>query len=202
MFGRLLSVLFGRSRSDHSSFKKAISIDVSSPEFYDLYPSKDQWRTAIGSTGAIKPDALEWVVNVVDQATRGGSAYRSVLENVTRAGEQVSPERLKSLGFNPRRKLGEGFLSSLAHDRASEAIDTLQNAIHVTRSNQLKVHDLSRKRDAGITHVVFRSVRDERNTQLENELEGKRMTIDEAVHLVETHGPEIRRSCFRGEVHY
>jgi len=202
MFGRLLSVLFGRSRSDHSSFKKAISIDVSSPEFYDLYPTREQWRMAIASTGAIKPDAIGWVVDTVDNATRGGSDYRNTVEKITRAGELATPERVRSFGFTARRKLGEKFLSSLAHGRAKEAIEALENAIHVTRSTQTNIHNLRRMREAEITHVVFSSSRDERNTQLENELEGRRMTIDEAVHLVETHGPEIRRSCFRGEVNF
>lgn len=202
MFGRLLLALFRKSRSDRSSFKEAISIDVSGPEFYDLYPTREQWRTAVASTGAFTPDAVEWVVETVDKASRGGSGYRGTLEAVTRAGDLATSDRLRSFGFTARRKIGERFLSSLAHDRGNEAFEALETAIHVTRSYQNMIHDLRRKREAGITHVVFRSARDERNTALENQLEGTRMTIEEAVHLAKTHGPEIRRSVFIGEVHF
>lgn len=202
MFGRLLSALFGKSRSDHTSFKKAISIDVTGPEFYDLYPTRDQWRSAVASTGAFAPDAVEWVSKALEKASRGGSSYKGALEAVTRAGDPASPDRLRSFGFTARKKLGERFLSSLAHNRGAEAIEALEGAIQVTQSNQNKIHDLRRIREAGITHVVFRSARDERNTALESQLEGKRMTIDEALQLVKTRGPEITRSCFAAKVSF
>lgn len=188
--------------SNIGAFRKAIAIDVSGPEFHDLYPTLPAFKKAVAASGAFKPNAVDWIAKAIFRKIRDGTSYRGALEAVTRAGDFLSPEQLRAIGTNPRRKLGNSFVASLADDKVSDAIAKLEDAIIATTSTANQLHNLRRNKEAGISHCVFSSARDERCTDLERELEGKRLTIEEAMDLVKARGAEIKRSVFQGEVNF
>lgn len=179
-----------------------MSIDVSGPEFDDLYPTLATFKQSIAAKRAFKPDAVDWIADIVSEKIRGGASYRAALEAVTRAGTLLTPQQLRDLGANPRRKLGDGFVASLANVELTNAIAELEDAIIATTSNANKLHNLRRYREAGVTHCSLSSAGDERCTELEQKFDGKRLTIDEATDLVKIHGSEITRSVFRAEIEF
>jgi len=60
----------------------------------------------------------------------------------------------------------------------------------------LQRSELKRQRAAGINEWTFSACNDERDTALERSLDGRRLSYDEAMAIIEKHGDEIRRSVF------
>jgi len=93
-------------------------------------------------------------------------------------------------------------VASLASIEIKDSIAALEDAIIVTTSNANKLHNLRRYREVGVTHCSLLSAGDERCTELEQKLDSKRLTIDEATDLVRNHGNEIARSVFQAEIEF
>lgn len=192
--------LWGTKKPAVAEFKGAVSISADDRELRDRYASAEEFASSITATGMFLPEFVGWMAKEASERIKGGSDSRTTLAAIVRQGQLLTPEELKALGLNPRRKLGRDFACAIAHHDAKVAIERLELSIQVTASTANTLHDLRRKRESGITHCQFVSPRDERATPLERELDGKRMSVDEAANLTKERGAEIFRSWFRTEI--
>ncbi|GAA4180302.1 hypothetical protein GCM10023069_54760 [Shinella granuli] len=144
------------------------------PDFNDLGPPPERIRLRFEGSNSLPHDLVSAAVDVAPMYIRNGGSIKGCISKIA--------ERLPSATKAELKILEEGI--RLEAFRAS------------------KLHDLRRMKDAGITHCILKSCRDERNTVTENELEGKRMTLLQARKLVDKYGDEIARSHFAGEVKF
>ena len=203
MFGNIIKSLFGQKAPSQDEFQTSMSLDVSGSEFCDLLPSREDYKEALNKTGFFRQEKLDWAVSALyPSAGDPGSSFQSVFRALVRSGEPLTKEQKRLLKINQNRLVGDQFIESLLVNDITSAIDRLEVVLHATKSKANMLHNLRRMEEAEVTHVVFMSANDERSTPLEKKLEGKRMTIAETRKLILEHGEEIRRSAFRGEVHF
>lgn len=204
MFDKLLLAFRRSGRADIpvKQLVKAISIDASGPEFRDLYPSRTDIRDAIETTGVFHRSAIAWMTDVATPLIQGGMNFRGAVQAITRSGELVPADRLRSLQVNVRRKLGARFLDAVTDGQIEAAVTALDVALHTAVSSANQLHNLRRMREARIEFCKFLAPGGDANLPLESELNGRRYSIDEATAIVKSHGSEIRRSIFVGEIKF
>lgn len=198
-----LSRIFRRPKTDDfQEFVKSISIDTSGPEFADLYPSQDALREAIVTTGRFKSCDIEWMTDIAATRIRGGVSFRGPVQEIVRSGQLMTPDALKAVGLNARRKVGIRFFEAIAVGTAEEAIEALDQALHTETSKANQLHSLNRMKEIGIPFCKFLGPGEGANLPLEAELSGRRLSIEEAIDLVKSRASEIRRSVFTAEVNF
>ena len=69
-----------------------------------------------------------------------------------------------------------------------------------SQMQEMQIVDLDRMEAAGVTHVRLLASSDERDTPLETQLNGQRMTIRDARRLVVQQPERIPRSTFTAEI--
>lgn len=114
----------------------------------------------------------------------------------------MTSNALKAGGLNARRKVGIRFYEAIAVGTAEEAIKALDLALHTETSKANQLHKLRRMKRMGIHFCKFLGPGEGANLPLEADLSGRRMSIDEAIDLVEARASEIRRSIFTPEVNF
>ncbi|MGO7417121.1 hypothetical protein ACC685_07735 [Rhizobium ruizarguesonis] len=185
---------------DRKAIAASLSIDTSEPEFADLYPTRDAVEKAISETGRFKPSDIGWISEIAFTRMNDGMNYRGPIQEITRSGPPMAPDRLKAHGLNARRKIGTRFVEAIAVGTVDEAVEALDLALHTEWSKANQLHNLRRMRKAGIEFCKFSAPGGDANLPLESELNGKRLSIDEAIDLVKSRAADIRRSIFMGEV--
>ncbi|MGR9293658.1 hypothetical protein ACU8OS_35420 (plasmid) [Rhizobium leguminosarum] len=195
------SKIFKRPDGDDlKAVAASLSIDTSGPEFADLYPARDAVEKAIAETRRFKPCDIEWIADIAFTRMNDGMNYRGPIQEITRSGSQMAPDVLKAHGLNPRRKIGVRFVEAIAVGTVDEAVGALDLALHTEWSKANQLHNLRRMRKAGIEFCKFSAPGGDVNLPLESELNGKRLSIDEAIDLVKSRPADIRRTVFTGEV--
>ena len=180
--------------------KDAIGIDVSGPEFRDLYPTRDDIALRLERSGLLHANAIPWISSYLSHEISKGQTVKATIRALCTLGRQLTPDELKAIGLNPRRKLGAEFVEALAANDISAGIDRLTGIVHAAKATVNTLHNFRRQEEAGVTHVIFCSVRDERETALERALDGTRLSISDARTLVLSRGDEITRGFFRAEI--
>jgi hypothetical protein len=173
MFGWLFSSK-KKSSDGVQDFRTAISIDVSDPEFDDMGPSVDRLRERFRTTNSISGDLVNLVVEIAPSHFRGAGSVKGCLRELRRR----------------------------ATGAAKEEIATIERFLHLEVSRASKLHNLRRARDAGCTTFILRSANDERDTPLERKLNGKKISYDRALKLIEDRGDEISRSIISAVVKF
>ena len=200
MFSFLLKALFSRRKNlpDRADrLRQAIGIDTSGPEFFDFYPTVEEIAEHIRATGRFHAQSIPWMAAIAHEHISGGGGSQKAAIDIIRSGDLLSPEEVKGLGYKRgTAKVGRHYAEALIDPADSDAANALQNAIHLASARASYLHSLRRMEQAEINTVTFSSPKDERNTPLEWEIEGKTMTIAEARRLVLERGDEIPRSVF------
>jgi hypothetical protein len=203
MFSFFGKILKGRKPSQKSFFDKrveAFGIDTSGPEFFDRHPTKSDIQNRLHASGLFRPDRLSWAAaTIFAQSER---SFEPQMKAIIGAGEPLSKEDKKELGIHPSRVVGRDFVNALQANDVDGAIDRLEIIVHTARAIAMNLHNLRRMEEIGITHVTFSTPKDERNTDIENRLEGHIFTISEARKLISDHEEDILRSTFIGEVKF
>jgi len=189
-------------RDDRKAFIKSISIDTSGPEFADLYPTRDAIAEAISSTGVFKAEDIEWMADIAASQISSGMSFKGPIQEITRSGMLLTPDELKARGLNPRRKVGSRFAEAIAVGEIADAIEALDLALHTETSKANQLHNLRRMKKIGIEFCEFSGPGGDANLPLEAELTGRRLSIDEAINLVNSRAGDIRRSAFLAEVKF
>ena len=113
-----------------------------------------------------------------------------------------SPGRIeRESGLNARRKIGTRFVDAVAFGTIKEAVEALHLALHTEWSRAKQLHNLRRMQKIGIQLCELRAPGDA-NLPLESKFNGIRLSIGEAIDLVQSRAAEIRRSAFAGEVNF
>jgi hypothetical protein len=180
----------------------SLSIDTSAPEFADLYPTRDAVENAITRTKQFKPSDIEWIADIAFTRMNDGMNYRRPIQEITRSGPPMDPDALKAHGLNARRKIGTRFVEAIAVGTVDEVIAALELALHTEWSKANQLHNLRRMRKSGIEFCKFNAPGGDVNLPLESELNGKWLSIEEAINLVKSRPADIRRSVFTGEVKF
>lgn len=181
---------------------KSISVDTSGPEFADLYPTHEAIREAIGKLGCFKSSEIEWMTDIAATQIQSGMNFRGPVQQIVRSGPLMTAEALKAAGLNARRKLGTRFIEAIAVGTANEAIEALDLALHTETSKANQLHNLNRIKKADIHFCKFLGPGEGANLPLEAELNGQRLSIEDAMDLVKSRASEIRRSVFTAEVNF
>lgn len=189
-------------KNDFERARSAMSIDVSGAEFRDLYPTKQDIEARLGPTGLLSPEAVLWISETLQTSIAAGASVRRAMQQVVRSGAALPKEEKQSLGINPRMIVGDRFASAVCIDDIRGAIDTIEQIAHVATSRANAMHNLRRFEEAGIDHVTFLSCRDERDTEFERTMDGRRFTIPQARQLLQEHDYEMARSLFQAEVRF
>lgn len=198
-----LSKIFNRSKpDDFQTFVKSISIDTSGSEFADLYPTHEAIREAIVKIGCFKSSEIEWMTDIAATQIQSGMNFRGPVQQIVRAGPLMTPDALKAAGLNARRKVGIRFNEAIAVGTANEAIEALDLALHTETSKANQLHNLNRMKKADIHFCKFIGPGEGANLPLEAELNGQRLSIEDAMDLVKSRASEIRRSVFTAEVNF
>lgn len=196
----LVDWLFRPKKSEASTsidkFVEAMSIDVSGPEFRDLYPTLDEWKARLNGSGAFRGDSIDWIACTAFDIANGSSGHAAILKAVVRAGPLLSRDELKEAGLNVRRKVGRRFVDSISGCNAASAMQIFEETVLVTLSVANKLHNLRRFEETGIQFVELLSAKDERDTDFENTIQGRRLTIREAKNMIKEHEKDIVRSVF------
>lgn len=167
--------LFGRKDDKIERFKRSISINVvGDPDFDDFGPPRERIVARMQSSNFLTPELKEAVIEAAPKWFRNAGSVNGLVKKV-----------MKSLP-----------------DQPDGTIEELKRLLHFETSRARHLHDLRRMEEVGVTHCTLMSARDERCTDLENELEGKRLTIGEARTIVHTRGDDISRSVFHGKVKF
>lgn len=199
-----LSKLFSKApdSTDRSALLKAVSIDGSGPDFADVYPDRNTIFEAILGTECFKSRDIEWMTDIAAPLMSGGVSFKAAVRDITRAGILLHRDALEDLRLNTRRKIGDRFIEALSDREPEYAIEALDVALHTASSQTLQLHQLHRMQRLGIHFCKFLGPGEGANLPLESELSGKRMSIDEALHIVMTRPVDIRRSRFNPEVKF
>jgi len=194
--------LKGKAPSTPGEMKKSVSIDVSGPEFFDLYPTKEDFAGRLRDCGFFRHEEIDWMAETIHQQIIAGGSYKAAHTAIVRAGTQMTEDEIKVIGLHKRTKIGDRFVAAVSVTQIKPAIDQLFLLIQHATSKSNKLHNLRRMEEAGITQVEFSSPKDERSTPLEREMEGKVITIGEAKELTVSRSDEISRSVLMGIVKF
>lgn len=198
-----LARLFGRpDRLAREDFVRSVSIDTSGPEFADIYPPREAIEEAISSTGRFRPADVEWMTDIAAARICSGMNFRGPVQEIVRTGDLLQPATLKAKGLNSRRKIGTRFAEAITAGGIEDAVEALDTALHTETSRALQLHNLRRMQRLGIEFCKFVSPGEGASLPLEAELNGKRLSVDEAINLVKSRAGDIRRSIFAAEVHF
>ena len=198
-----LSKIFKRPEGDDlKAFARAISIDTSGPEFADLYPDRSAVEEAIRKTGRFKPSEIEWMTDIAAIQIKSGMSFKGPVQEITRSGTLMTPDALKAQGLHPRRKIGMRFFEAIADGDTDGAIKALDLALHTETSKANQLHNLYRMQKLGVEFCKFVGPGEGANLPLEKELNGQRLSVDEAINLVKSRAGDIRRSIFAAEVKF
>lgn len=188
--------LAGLRETDADRLRAAIGIDVSGPEFFDLYPSRADIEARLRGLNLFREDAIGWLTNSAHDDISNSAVVRFAVQRIVRSGTLLGREEVKALGFYPSKKLGDRFVQAVSGNDLRTATERLEQSLHVAVSRASQLHNLRRMQETGCTEVDFRSANDERSTALERELEGQRLTIVQAREIVLDRSDEISRSTF------
>lgn len=199
-----LTRLFGRpeERLAREDFVKSVSIDTSGPEFADIYPPREAIEEAISKTARFRPADVEWMTEIAAARICSGMNFRGPVQEIVRSGNLLPSATLKENGLNSRKKIGTRFAEAITAGSIEDAIEALDIALHTETSRALQLHNLRRMRRLGIEFCKFVSPGEGASLPLENELNGKRLSVDDAIELVNSRASEIRRSVFAAEVRF
>lgn len=189
-------------KSDYNKMIAAIGIDVSGPEFFDLYPTKNAISERIRASAMFHGDAIEWMSITAHKHITRSATNRHVMEQIVRSGEPLDEAAVSALGFYRKMKIGHRYAAAIACNDARAATDRLKFDLLVACSKANQLHNIRRHAECGTRLWTFKSALDERCTPLERELEGKVFTEDEARALVLSRPEEIWRSYFRAHVEF
>jgi hypothetical protein len=181
---------------------KSISIDTSDLVFADLFPCREAIREAIVTTGRFKSCDIEWMTDIATTRISSGMSFKGTVQEIVRSGETLAPHMLKALGLNSRRKIGIRFIEAIAIGDVNEAVEALDLTLHTETSKASQLHNLNRMRNAGVKFCKLLGPGEGVNLPLEADLSGQRLSIEEAIDLVESRATEIRRSVFMAEVKF
>jgi hypothetical protein len=198
----MIKWLFRRSKSSTAAnqFRDSIGIDVSGPEFFDLYPTKLDFARRIATSGLFRNGDVDWIAAILHRIVTAGAGERTATDAVIRSGQELDETALVALGLHRKMKIGRRFVAALSANDVGGAIDHFRFAVRATMSRANQLHNLRRGAEAGVTQWRFSSPKDQRCTALEEELEGKRMSLEEARSLIIENGDQITRSTFIGLV--
>lgn len=160
------------------------------------YPTEDRLLKGLKATNTL---AESGCIALTKQLIDGSAGISQVLKSFLRTGEPLSVEEVKKLGFRANKKLGSDFVASLIADDAKEAIEKIEFAVRYAYAEANQLYGLRRVEGIGVTKVTFMSAGDERCTDLERKLDGKKMSICEARNLIQTKGDQIVRSYFASD---
>lgn len=187
-------------RNDRETFREAIGIDVSGPEFFDLYPSRVDILRRLKAAGVFRDAHLLWALDMI--MANIGSSTSNIIKTLERSGDLLPREELKSLGYHPTKKLGRRFVNAIAANDVKAATERLETLILIATATANKLHNLRRFEKAGITRCTVSPSGDERDTALERELAGRTVTIDEARRLTLKYEEDLQRTVFLAEVEF
>lgn len=191
----MLSWLWKKNKRDSCNSKQKIpTIDVSGPEYHDLFPSRERIVEILSEEEVLRPNVINRVADIMMGYRGHGS--RDFITKIVRSGSLLPSDELRSLGLRANRKIGRDFVDMLSTQDIDYAVKFLDSSFLFAHSEANKLHGLRRNEELGMSHVIFSSAKDERNTDIENKFEGARMTIKEARMLVKMHGRKITRSIF------
>jgi len=198
----ILKRLFGnpKTEADRDAFRRAISIDVSGPEFRDLYPTFEDIQQRLRSAQIFRDAAIAWMARAAHSKIGAGVASGGGVIAIVRAGQLLSKDELKVLGLHQSRKVGADFIAALDGADAGRAISQLEVILNTATVHAKHLHDLRRMEEAGITHCRLLSALDERGTEVERTFDGQKFTIEEARRFAIEHQADIRRSVFQAIV--
>ena len=180
--------------SDSNSSRRIPTVNIDAPQFKGLRPSVARISQILRDEEVIKPDHISWFANNIRAGFTNSS--RSTLQTLVRDGELLEPDELRALGLRANRKIGRNFVERLSAADLSEAIDSIATAILFVNAEANMKFSLKQMDDVGLKYVTLCSPDDERQTEVEREFDGRKLTIAEAEELVLNHGREIMRSTF------
>jgi len=188
-----------KSKDDTRAAKHSIpTVDVSGNEYHDLFPSKKRIVEILTEEEFLRSDRLNTIADLALKYRNQGG--RGAAKQIIRSGRMLSAEELRDLGLRANRKIGRDFADAVCAKDVDYAIKNLESCLIFAFFEANTLHGLRRNQELGITHVIFSSAQDERNTDIENRYEGKRISIDEAKALLKNHGREITRSIFSADI--
>ncbi len=180
-----LQRLFGnpKTESDRDAFRDAISIDVSGPDFRDLYPTQADIAARLQSAGIFHDSAVPWMAQAAQASIAAGAGLRENVRIVVATGSLLAKDELKALGLHHGRKVGADFIAALHGVETGAAIDQFETILHTAASHANHMHNLRRFQEAGITHCRLSSPQDARETAIEQKFNGRKLTLEEARRL-------------------
>jgi len=121
-----LQRLFGnpKTESDRDAFRDAISIDVSGPDFRDLYPTQADIAARLQSAGIFHDSAVPWMAQAAQASIAAGAGLRENVRIVVATGSLLAKDELKALGLHHGRKVGADFIAALHGVETGAAIDS------------------------------------------------------------------------------
>jgi hypothetical protein len=177
---------------------KIPTVDVSGPEYHNLFPSKERIVEILGEDEVFRAESLNKIAEVaLENRNIGG---RGIATKISRFGRLLSAEELRDSGLRANRKIGKEFVEMIASQNIDYAIKFLESRLLFAFAEANMLFDLGRHEKLGLLYVRLSSPKDERNTDIENQFDGKKLTIQEAKALVKNHGREITRSVFLAEI--
>ncbi len=200
MFDLLRSVF--RRRSNIDRFRDAISIDVSGPEFFDLYPTRQDIHDRLENASIFRIASLDAMVGDIHRMIADGTTIRAITTKIIRKGDLIGRDELKGLGINPSRKIGREFLSACAANDIIAACDRLEHVLHVACATANNRHNIRRSSEVGVTQWIFRACKDERDTSIERMFDGRAFDKISALKLIDEHEDDIYRSTFIAVVEF
>lgn len=188
-------------------FKKKVKAStagvVFDPALENRFPGVSEFVPGIEAMGIFSEGDVYWIAETVVDVDQSGSSFKSRLASIALYGELLTPEELKARGINARRKIGRRFAEAVGEHDVIAAMNELEVVIHTVTSRWSKLQKIkSAVEDVGITHFELLSPHDERETEIERQYNGKRLTTAEAVALINDHARDIRRSVFIAEVNF
>jgi hypothetical protein len=182
--------------------RAAFGIDVSGPEFFDLFPTREAIADRLISSGQFRGEAIAWISSAAHEHLADAGTTRGAVDLVVRSGDPLSREAVKALGFYPTTKVGHRYAAAIAANDAPAATERLRHDLHVACSSASQLHNLRRMSEMGVVQVIFSSCRDERSTALEKLHEGKPLSIADARNLVLSDADQISRSVFIAVINF
>jgi len=154
------------------------------------YPTCEDLERRFRAANLFRPEAVSGIAAL---------AEKHRLNEIVRSGTLLSADQLISAGINVRRKIGSNFADAVIVD-VNHAAAELERIVLIARSRSMNLYNLGRFEEAGITECEFLGSNDERSTDIERLLSGKRMTITEARDIIDRHEAELARGVFTAVV--
>jgi hypothetical protein len=185
MFGRLLA-----------AFRKARTSNVAGQVPQDILPTREEIEDELAQTGVFQPAAISWMGEMATARIHDGMSFLAAARDIIREGEPVSADRLRALRIDERRRVGTRFIDALKEKQVEHAVYALHVALHTATSVAGHLHNLHTMKEAGVAWCTLQAPGETTSLPFEQEINGRRLSIDEAITIVKIRGSDIRGSVF------